>query len=336
MSNKFLIYACGVDFAPKNMNEVINFAKDNHKVRIASVELNHHLANVKAGDNIITGKGNSLYVMKAITTSLENLSKDDQEYIDTLAREHGLKKVSITSVSQVIPFETWCKEAKPFFNNKTKTMKNSIKGLSDRIKEMFMPTEAEGVRIATDGNICVETNTGYVAIDENNNLTSYPEELTIDLPVYVISKPKEQLAVGDVIALDRSYAKIVGLDKKTGKISAIGYTGAGKTIHTVKDFLFNQTMVRVVISLAGNIGGQINPMMLMLMSKDKSNLLPLMMMSQNQGTVGMNPMMLMLMAGEDISTKDLMVMSMMGGQNPFGNLFNTVPEAANADPKIEE
>lgn len=333
MSNKFLIYACGVDFTPKNMTEVNEFAKENHKLRIASVELNRHLANVKAGDNIITGKGNSLYVVKAITSSLDNLSKDDQEYIDTLAREYGLKKVNITSVAQVIPFETWCKEAKPFFNNKTKTMKNSIKSLSDRIKEMFMPIEAEDVRIATDGNICVETNAGYVAIDKDNNLTSYPEELTIDLPVYVISKSKEQLAVGDVIALDRSYAKVVGYDKKTGKISAIGYTGAGKTIHTIKDFLFNQTMVRVVVSLAGQVGTGINPMMLMLMSKDKSSLLPLMMMSQNQGAVGMNPMMLMLMAGDgnDISTKDLMLMGMMGGQNPFGNLFNSAPETAAAE-----
>jgi len=320
MSNKFLIYACGVDFVPKNMSEVNDFAKENQKIRIASVELNPTLANVKAGDNIITGRGNSLYVMKAITNSLDNLNKEDQEYIDTLAREYGLKKVSITSVSQVISFETWCKEAKPFFNNKTKVMKNSIKGLSGRIKEIFMPTEAEGVRIATDGNICVATNAGYVAIDKDNNLISYPEELTIDLPVYIISKPKEQLAVGDVIALDRSYAKVVSLDND--KISAISYTGAGKTVHTIKDFLFNQTMVRVVISLAGNIGGQINPMMLM--SKDKSNLLPLMLMNQNQGAVGMNPM--MLMAYDDLSTKDLMLMAMMSGQNPFGNLFTAKNE----------
>jgi len=210
MFNKFLIYACGVDFAPKNMSEVNDFAKENQKIRMASVELNPTLANVKAGDNIITGKGHSLYVMKAITSSLDNLNEEDQEYIDTLAREYGLKKVGITSVSQVIPFETWCKEAKPFY--KTKVMKNSIKSFSSRIKEMLMPTEAEDIRIATDGNICVSTNAGYVAIDKNNNLISYPEELTIDLPVYIISKPKEQLAVGDVIALDRSYAKVVSLD----------------------------------------------------------------------------------------------------------------------------
>jgi len=78
-------------------------------------------------------------------------------------------------------------------------------------------------------------------------------------------------------------------------------------------------MVRIVISLAGNIGGQINPMMLMLMSKDKSDLLPLMLMNQSQGAIGINPM--ILMAENDLSAKDLMLMSMMSGQNPFGNLF---------------
>lgn len=333
---------------PKDMGEVKDWAEENAKFRIASVELNGSLANVKAGDNILTKKGNSIYVLKAISESSENWDKDTKEYIDKLTREYGLKKMNITSVEQVTKFETWCKSAKPLLNTNTnsKEMKqNSIKGLGERMKEMFMPSKAENVRIATDGNICVATNAGYVAIDKNNQLTSYPEELTIDLPVYVVSKPKEQLAVGDVIALDRSYAKVVGFDKKTGKVSAIGYTGVGKTIHTIKDFLFNQTMVRVVVSLAGQVGPGINPMMLLAFSSEegeKSNLLPLMMMSQAQGAVGMNPMMLALLAGKDgdsLSTKDLLLMSAMGGQGGmFGNMFGqpapvpapVAPEGVNA------
>lgn len=333
MSNKFLVYTSNLPFTPKSMEDVINFAKDESKFRIAAVELNGHLADVKAGDNIITNKGNSIYVIKAITDSLENLDAETREYLDTLSREYGLKKVNITSVAQVIKFETWCKTAKVFNNNKTSNnmKENSIKSITARIKEMFMPTEAKDVRIATDGNICVATNQGYVSIDAQNNLTSYPAELTLDLPVFIISKPKDQLAVGDVIALDRSYAKVVKIEGD--KISAIGYTGAGKTIHTIKDFLFNQTMVRVVVSLAGNVGGQINPMLLMALSdkNDKDSILPLLMMSQQGGAVGMNPMLLMMLAGKDgdSSMKDMLLMSALGGGNAFGGLFGT-PQVAPA------
>ena len=316
---------------PKSMDEVIEFAKEQNKFRIASVELNPCLAGITAGDNIITKKGNSIYVLKAIEESLDNLSPETQEYLDTLAREYGLKKVGITSVDTIIKFETWCKSAKPIINAKNNNkMTNSIKGISARIKEMFMPVEATDVRIATDGNICVATAQGYVSIDENNNLTSYPKELTIDLPVYIISKPKEQLAVGDVIALERSYAKITKISD--GKITAISYTGSGKTIHTIKDFLFNQTMVRVVVSLAGNVGGQINPMLLLALSNkdDKDALLPLLMMNQNGGALGMNPMMLMMLTdkGEGTSMKDMLLLSAMSGGNMFGGMFGQVPQPA--------
>ena len=340
---KFVIYTSNLPFMPKSMDEVIEFAKEQNKFRIASVELNPCLADIKAGDNIITKKGNSIYVLKAIEESLDNLSPETQEYLDTLAREYGLKKVGITNVDTVIKFETWCKSAKPIINPKNvkKGMtKNSIKGFADRLKSMFMPVEAKDVRIATDGNICVATAQGYVSIDANNKLTSYPTELTLDLPVFIVSKPKEQLTVGDVIATERGYAKVVKIDGD--KITAIGYTGSNKTIHTIKDFLFNQTMIRVVVSLAGNVGGQINPMLLLALSdkEDKNSLLPLMMMNQNGGAVGMNPMMLMMLSGKggDFDVKDMLMMSAFSGNaNPFGNLFGNQPaKVAPAEPEIVE
>ena len=340
---KFVIYTSNLPFMPKSMDEVIEFAKEQNKFRIASVELNPCLADIKAGDNIITKKGNSIYVLKAIEESLDNLSPETQEYLDTLAREYGLKKVGITSVDTIIKFETWCKTAKPIINPKNvkkEMTKNSIKGFADRLKSMFMPVEAKDVRIATDGNICVATAQGYVSIDANNKLTSYPTELTLDLPVFIVSKPKEQLTVGDVIATERGYAKVVKIDGD--KITAIGYTGSNKTIHTIKDFLFNQTMIRVVVSLAGNVGGQINPMLLLALSdkEDKNSLLPLMMMNQNGGAVGMNPMMLMMLSGKggDVDVKDMLMMSAFSGNaNPFGNLFGNQPaKVAPAEPEIVE
>lgn len=340
---KFVIYTSNLPFMPKSMDEVIGFAKEQNKFRIASVELNPCLADIKAGDNIITKKGNSIYVLRAIEESLDNLSPETQEYLDTLAREYGLKKVGITSVDTIVKFETWCKSAKPIINPKNvkkEMTKNSIKGFADRLKSMFMPVEAKDVRIATDGNICVATAQGYVSIDADNKLTSYPTELTLDLPIFIVSKPKEQLAVGDVIATERGYAKVVKIDGD--KITAIGYTGSNKTIHTIKDFLFNQTMIRVVVSLAGNVGGQINPMLLLALSdkEDKNSLLPLLMMNQNGGAVGMNPMMLMMLSGKggDFDVKDILMMSAFSGNaNPFGNLFGNQPaKVAPAEPEIVE
>lgn len=208
-----------------------------------------------------------------------------------------------------------------------------------------MPTEAKDVRVSMDGNICVATNQGYVAIDAQNHLTAYPEELTLPLPVFIMSKPKENLVVGDIIALDRSYAKVTSI--KGEKINAISYTGAGKLIRTIKDFMFNQTMVRVVVSLTGNMGGQMNPMMLMALAKDGkkddslASLLPLMMMNQQGGAVAGNPMMFALLAGKDgLSTKDMLMMSMMGGNSPFGNMFGAAQAPAQApaqaDPEKEQ
>lgn len=323
--NKLLIYTSNLEMMPRDMQDVIQFAQDTPKFYIANVELNNYLANVKPGDNIITSKGNSVYVIKAYTKSLEDLSSEDRAYIAKLTAEYGMRKASITGVKNVIKFESWCKSAKPLVEstkcNKVVKNSNSIKGMFDRLKEMFMPSEAENVRITADGSICVATGNGYVSVNAANELVSYPEEMTLELPVFIISKPKEQLVVGDIIAYGRSYAKVTKIEGD--KISAIGYTGSSKTIHTIKDFLFNQTMVRVVVSLAGNLGTMgMNPMLMMALSDkgDKmKSLLPLMMMNQNNGAMGMNPMLMAALAQDgESSIKDLLMMSALSGNNIFG------------------
>ena len=351
MKNKFLIYTSNLDIMPKSMADVIEFAERRGKYMISNVELNPCLENVQEGDNIFSKKGNSIYVIRTFSESLEDMCQADKDYIDYLTRTGKLKKSNITGVREVVRFGTWCKSAKPLIKESSKEEKkemksNSIKTMAERIKSMFMPTKAEDVRISVmDNNICVRTADGYVAINEKNELISYPEELTLEFPVFVISKPKEQLAVGDVIALTKSYAKITKIEGE--KISAISYTGAGKTIHTIKDFLFNQTMVRVVMSFSGMAGGQINPMLLMALSDgDKSDMLPLLLLSQNNGALGMNPMLAMMMAkggdGDGFSMKDALMMSAVTGQNLFGGgLFGApvaapqAPAQAPVEPKAE-
>ena len=340
MANKVIVYTSNIGFTPSTLDEVIEFAKNEPKFYICEVGLNDYLANVKVGDNLITKKGNSLFVLKTFDTTVDNLTGNDADYVDDLARNYGLRKQNITSVANRIKFETWCKYARPLVKTEeTKMNTNSFKNFGERLKALFMPVKANDIRVATDGNICVATANGYVTIDAENNLVSYPEELTLDLPVFIMAKPVDQLQVGDVIARDRSYGKVVAI--KDGKIKVVGYTGAGSTVYPIKDFLFNQTMIRVVVSFVGNIGGQLNPMMLLALSGNKkdSSLLPFLMMSQNGGALTANPMMLAMLAGDgDVDFKDLLMYSAFSGQgmNLFGApVANPVkvatPEAVDAE-----
>lgn len=313
---KSILYTSNPNFVPTTLEQVFNFAEENGKFLTCFAKEGSELYSVEVGAHILSNKGNHIYILE---------TGDDYSWA---------KKSNIVGIAQVdYPFGG----EKPLAT--TGVTKNAVAGFSDRLKKTFMPTEAKDVRVSMDGNICVATTQGYVAIDAQNHLTAYPEELTLKLPVFIMSKPKENLAVGDIIALERSYAKITSI--KGEKINAISYTGAGKIIRTIKDFLFNQTMVRVVVSLTGNMGGQMNPMMLLALADKKddslSSMLPLMMMNQQGGAVAGNPMMFALLAGKDgLSTKDMLMMSMMGGNNPFGNMFGTPVQAATPEKEAEE
>ena len=304
---KSILYTSNPDFVPVSLDQVERFANETGKYYTCYANEGTQVGDLKRGAHVVTTKGNNVYVLE---------TADNTEF-------NFAKKCNITGIVSIgYPF---C-DGKPILNQQSaKTMpKNSIKGISSRIKEMFMPSEAKDIRITTDGNICVATPQGYVAIDKNNCLTSYPEELTLDLPVFIISKPKEQLALNDIIATNGGYVKVTRINDN--KISGIKYTGSGTTIHTIKDYLMNQTMVRVVVSLAGNLGGQMNPMLLFALSdkEDKDSLLPLLLMNQNGSSLKMNPMML-LMANKDLSTKDILLLSTMNGGFKFS-----------PDPEIED
>ena len=291
---KTILYTSNPDFVPNSLEQVGLFAEKINKLYFCYANEDSEVGKLQIGAHVLTSKGNHVYVL--------NVRNDLHEYSNA-------KKCNITGIVEVdYPFEsTICTEM------------NSTKDLLTRVKEMFTPTKASDVRIATDGSLCVATSQGYVAINKENQLIAYPEELTLPLPVFIISKPKEQLAVGDTVALEKSYAKVTKIDGD--KITAISYSGSGKTIHTIKDFIFNQTMIRVAVNLAG--GGQINPMMLLALSdkNDKKFLLPFLMMGNSN--LGMNPMMLLALSDDkEIDVKDMLLISAISGNtNPFNGLF---------------
>jgi len=349
--SKIVIYATNLGVVPKNLADVVSIAKSKKKLRITEVSDDSYLAGVNPGDNLVTDKGNQIYVVDVHDGALAELPATARESINNLYRNYGLKESNISKVSARVKYETWCKDAAEFSINKSKSTKpsvksmNSIKNFGERIKSAYMPEEVKDVRIATDGNICVATSEGYVAIDNNYKLTAYPEEFTLAMPMFTMAKPIKQVAPGDVIARERSYVKVKAV--KEGRITAVGYTGRGAEVYPIKDFFLGQTTVRVVVSPVGNLGGSINPLMLMALSKDKKNdsLLPLLLMGQNGSALGANPMALALLAGDgDFDIKEMLLYSSLaGGQNPFANLFGAptapgitvAPAAAPEAPKAE-
>ena len=350
--NKYLIYTSNPDVMPKGMDDVLKYAESAHKYYFAKVKDGSRLANVGKGDHIISAKGNNLYIIEALKTA-------DTKLIESYERR-GMKRMNIKDVNkvQIVPFASWCKTAHGIAasiaaeetSGKTvktnKNMKNSLTSITSRIKEMYTPSEVSDVRIAQDGNLCVETAKGWVTIGADGKLRAYPEEMTFGgFPVFAVCKPVAQLQPGDVIALDNSYAKVISYNAETGAIKAKAYTGGKKTVYTIEDVVFGQSTVKVLVNPAGNFAGGINPMMLAILNKKegKGGLKDLLMLqafggANNGANGGFNPAMLALLDEDgDSSLKDLLTFQLIsgnnGGANPFAGLFagfgaNAAPAAA--------
>lgn len=66
----------------------------------------------------------------------------------------------------------------------------------EKYKSQFIPEKDNTLKVSMDGNICVPMNSEYVGIDNDNNLISYPEEICISVPVYLVNKSYAQVKIG--------------------------------------------------------------------------------------------------------------------------------------------
>lgn len=327
MTNKFIVYAVKVDQVFNSFAQLCSWLNESDLYRVSSIEHLPKLANVQPGDIITTKKGNKLYVV--------NTYKDfDDPMLTDFCYHHEVKESKILNVVNVKSRSSWDKS----YVAEEKASPVSTVSMADKVKSMFMPTKVDNIAISVNGDICVATKDGYVAINSDNELVSYPSELVLaDMPAYVISKPVDQVVAGDIVQVKNSYVKVV---RRSGvKLTTISYTGSGKTVHTIKDILLNQNLVRVVMTLTGSVNNQINPMMFMMLAKDggSDNLLPLMMMNQQNGSLATNPMLMALAMGDGgFDSKTLLMTSMMGGSTPFGNLFNAAPAKKEAKVDVVE
>lgn len=198
----------------------------------------------------------------------------------------------------------------------------TMSGMFDKIKAQYIPTKEDGLKLSFSGILCVPVGDEYIGMDQDNNLTSFPAEMCMDIPVYSIVKPVKDIAVGDVIKRGNSYVKVIE-KKENGSLRCLSYNGYYQNKKEVTDFFMNQATERVIWNIFNmNQDNSLNPMMFALMNED-CDMKDIMMMSMMQGQQ-MNPMLMMCMMGDDSSDmmKMMMMSQMMGGNNPFANMFN--------------
>lgn len=213
--------------------------------------------------------------------------------------------------------------------NSENMKKNSmVQGMIDKMKSQFIPQKEEGVKLSIDGTLCVQVNNEYVGINKEGTLVSYPTEMCIDAPVYSIAKPTKDIKEGDIIKRNNSFAKVLSVNKD-GSLRCLTYSGYVSSKREIQDFVLNQSVERVIINMFNfdnNLG--FNPMIFALMDDNegldiKDLMMVQMMQNQNGDNTNMfgniNPMMLMLLSKDNNSSiTDMILMSMcMGKTNPF-------------------
>lgn len=215
----------------------------------------------------------------------------------------------------------------------------AMSGIFDKIKGQYIPQKEDNLKISYSGVLCVPVNGEYIGMDSQNNLTSFPAEMCMGIPVYSIVKPAASIVPGDIIKKGNSYVKVVD-KKKDGSLRCLSYSGYFLNKKEVTDFFMQQSTERVIWNVFNmNQDNNINPMMFALMKDDEEvNLKDIMLlqMMASQGNQGqqsqMNPMLMMCMMdgeGDSDMMKMMMLSQMMGGGNPFGNMFNPTPQQAN-------
>ena len=271
--------------------------------------------------------------------------KDWTDDIDENLRYVAINKVNGKKVSS-----SYFDEIDNFNNNTFNKSKSSkgmntnsnamFSGMLGKYKSQFIPERETNVRMSMTGLLVVPVNGEYVGIDVNNKLMSFPEEMTISIPVYSINKLNSAVQVGDIVKNGNTYAKVVGKNSD-GSLKVLTYTGYTRSKKEVVDFFVNQATTRVLINMFNfdNSENSFNPLFFAFANGDHIDVNSLMMLAMtpqgknlfsNAGG-GFNPMMLMMLdsnkGGNSSLFETMAMMSMMGGGNMFGNMFNSMTPA---------
>ena len=226
-------------------------------------------------------------------------------------------------------------------NSSEKMKDNSMfSGIMSKYTGQFIPEKEDKVRMSLNGLLCVPQDGEYIGV-QGDNLVSFPEEMTLPIPVYSIVKTNSAIVAGDIIKNGRSYSKVLNVNAD-GSLKILSFTGYTHNKKPITDFIMGAATTRVLINMFNfDEKSGFNPIFFAMANGDTIDVTSLMMLSMtpqgkdlfsNAGG-GFNPMMLWMLdknrqesgQGMDMMTM-FMMSSMMGGQNPLGNVFQPIQQ----------
>ena len=142
------------------------------------------------------------------------------------------------------------------------SFKKSFGPALETFKSMYQPVKDENLRMVWGGAIAVpnKNNSGqYLAFDPTTDqLIAYPSAMTMNFPVYFLSKSINQIVKGDVIKQGSTYYRVRCI--KDDKLYTDSFYGCTRTILPIKDFIIGQSLIPVAINMFGCFGnGAVNP-----------------------------------------------------------------------------
>ena len=310
-------------------NQIANFVMHRH-VTIRT-QNNDYL--VYLDDNHLVNEGDVINTDKYSNAKVVNVNLSDLNRIDGV---------------QLIPLKI---KEKMDFTPKSDGM---FSGLVEKYSSQFIPKKETDVRMSLTGLLCVPQDDQYIGIDQNNDLVGFDRSLTVDIPVYSIEKAISNIAPGDIVKNGRNYSKVIGKNSDNS-LKVLSFNGYSHNKKAVKDFMLGQTTARVLINMFNfDEKTGFNPMFFAMASGDKFDVKSLLMLSMtpqgknmfsNTGG-GFNPMMLLMLdqsnSGKDDLMPLLMMSGLMGGQNPFNNMFgqsptkSSSPETTDIESKVNQ
>lgn len=234
---------------------------------------------------------------------------------------------------------------KSIYSNNSIKQTNKMKdnsmfsGIMSKYTGQFIPEKEDKVRMSLNGLLCVPQDGEYIGV-QGDNLVSFPEEMTLPIPVYSIVKTNSAIVAGDIIKNGNSYSKVLSVNPD-GSLKILSFTGYTHNKKPVTDFIMGAATTRVLINMFNfDEKSGFNPIFFAMANGDTLDVTSLMMLSMtpqgknlfsNAGG-GFHPMMLWMLdknrqeSGQGMDMMGMMMMSsMMGGQNPFGNMFGSQP-----------
>lgn len=226
-------------------------------------------------------------------------------------------------------------------NSSEKMKDNSMfSGIMSKYTGQFIPEKEDKVRMSLNGLLCVPQDGEYIGV-QGDNLVSFPEEMTLPIPVYSIVKTNSAIVAGDIIKNGHNYSKVLNVNAD-GSLKILSFTGYTHNKKPITDFIMGAATTRVLINMFNfDEKSGFNPIFFAMANGDTIDVNSLMMLSMtpqgkdlfsNAGG-GFNPMMLWMLdknrqesgQGMDMMTM-FMMSSMMGGKNPFGNVFQPIQQ----------